>query len=76
MWLTILKTFLEGREKFHAGERRFVVDEDAALRFLGRHWAARTAAPETQQSAEAGAKSATVDLQPRSTKHVISKAKE
>jgi len=45
MWLLILKTFLDGSVKFHAGELRFVADEEAAMRFLGRNWASKAAAP-------------------------------
>lgn len=51
MWLSIIKTFLDGTAKFYAGEVRFVADEEAALRFLGRNWAKRAAAPSVAEGA-------------------------
>lgn len=54
MWLSILATFLEGPQKFHAGEFRFVADEDAALRFIGRGWAKKGEPPQVTKAAPKG----------------------
>lgn len=55
MWLSILKGFLDERDRYHAGEVRFVADEDAAMRFIGRNWAKRVPAPnEAAPAAEKG----------------------
>ena len=44
MWVSILKTFLDGAAKYHGGELRCVDDESGA-RFVSRNWASKVDAP-------------------------------
>lgn len=62
MWLSVLKTFLEGRDKFHAGEVRCIDDEDAAMRFIGRGWAKRIEAPEVAAVAPKGGEAVSLEV--------------
>lgn len=40
MWIDVVMTFRDERDQFFAGEKRFVVDEERARRFISNGWAA------------------------------------
>lgn len=61
MWIQVRTTFLDGRDRFVAGEVR-CVDDEAAQRFIGNRWAAEVSAPPTPDAPAASGETVTLDI--------------